>query len=287
MELSKIITSHHYEIYSQESKTYISKKDSGLYSILVNLVRKIALLELNGYPIETLKIDYHGEELYELLFEKKDIQIDFSNISNEEKTFFEEELSTTGFGLGSNGDVKLLNFKITNQIINKFFTPNKTVLNYYDNLIKSNNIDLNNTIFVWARSTDKFGESRLPGVFAYLSVIRSIEPPDKEILVQTDDIRVFTEFNNCKIKIKTIPEIPISGKLRGFHNEMNEISDDKFKTLYNITKHEYFFQMYCLSLIGKNAYKTIIYPGNPTTYIPMLKGSFDNCYLFKDDNHLF
>jgi hypothetical protein len=154
-------------------------------------------------------------------------------------------------------------------------------------LIKSNNIDLDNTIFVWARSTDKFGESRLPGVFAYLSVIRSIEPPDKEVLVQTDDIRVFTEFNNCKIKIKTIPEIPISGKLRGFHNEMNEMSDDKFKTLYNITKHEYFLQMYCLSLIAKNAYKTILYPGNPTTYIPMLKGSFDNCYLFKDDNHLF
>ena len=286
MELSKILKySPHYEIYSQESKTYISKKDSGLYSILITMIRQIILLEFNGYPVETLKIDYYGEELYELLFEKKDIQLDFSNISNEEKIFFEENLTSTAFGLGSN--VKLLNFKITNQVINKFFNPSKKVLNYYDNLIKSNNIDLDNTIFVWARSTDKFGESRLPGVFAYLSVIRSIDPPDKEVLVQTDDIRVFTEFNNCKIKIKTIPEIPISGKLRGFHNEMNEMSDDKFKTLYNITKHEYFLQMYCLSLIGKNAYKTILYPGNPTTYIPMLKGSFDNCYLFKDDNHLF
>jgi hypothetical protein len=286
MELSKILKySPHYEIYSQESKTYISKKDSGLYSILITMIRQIILLEFNGYPVETLKIDYYGEELYELLFEKKDIQLDFSNISNEEKIFFEENLTSTAFGLG--GNVKLLNFKITNQVINKFFNPSKKVLNYYDNLIKSNNIDLDNTIFVWARSTDKFGESRLPGVFAYLSVIRSIEPPDKEVLVQTDDIRVFTEFNNCKIKIKTIPEIPISGKLRGFHNEMNEMSDDKFKTLYNITKHEYFLQMYCLSLIGKNAYKTILYPGNPTTYIPMLKGSFDNCYLFKDDNHLF
>lgn len=286
MELfSDILTSHHYESYSQESKTYISKKDSGLYSILVWIVRKIALLELNGFPVENLEIQYYNEELYELLFEKKDIQLDFSNISNEEKIFFKEELNTTGFGLGSN--VKLLNFNITNQIINKFFTPNKTVLNYYDNLIKRNNIDLDNTVFVWARSTDKSGESRLPGVFAYLSVIRSIDLSGKEVLVQTDDIRVFKEFNSTKIKIKTIPEIPISEKITGFHNEMNEMSDDKFKTLYNITKHEYFLQMYCLSLIGKNAYKTILYPGNPTTYIPMLKGSFDNCYLFKDDNHLF
>ncbi len=275
----------HYEMYSQESKTYISKKESGLYSILVTMVRQITLLELNGYPVENLKIHYHGEELYELLFEKKDIQLDFSNVSNEEKIFFEENLTSTGSGLGS--DVKLLNFKITNQVINKFFNPNKSVLEYYDNMIKSNNIDLNKTIFVWARSTDKFGESRLPSVFVYLSVIRSIDSTGKEILIQTDDRKVFTEFNNCKIKIKTIPEIPMSDKLRGFHNEMNEISDDKFKTLYNITKHEYFLQMYCLSLIGKNAYKTILYPGNPTTYIPMLKGSFDNCYLFKDDNHLF
>jgi hypothetical protein len=249
------------------------------------LVRKIALLELNGFPVENLEIQYHNEELYWLLFEKKDIQLYFLNISNEEKIFFEEELNTTGFGLGSN--VKLLNFNITNQIINKFFTPNKTVLDYYDNLIKSNNIDLDNTIFVWARSTDKSGEARIPGIFAYLSVIRSIQPSDKEVLLQTDDIRVFKDFSSSKIKIKTIPEIPISDKLRGFHNEMNEMSDDKFKTLYNITKHEYFLQMYCLSLIAKNAYKTILYPGNPTTYIPMLKGSFDNCYLFKDDNHLF
>jgi hypothetical protein len=64
MELSNILTSHHYELYSQESKTYTSKKDSGLYSILVLLVRKIALLELNGFPVENLEIQYHNEELY-------------------------------------------------------------------------------------------------------------------------------------------------------------------------------------------------------------------------------
>ena len=36
---------------------------------------------------------------------------------NEEKIFFKEKLDTTGWGLGD--DVKLLNFKITNKIINK------------------------------------------------------------------------------------------------------------------------------------------------------------------------
>jgi hypothetical protein len=285
MEISNILSNYHYEVYSQETKTYSSTKDSGIYSIFNWIIRKIALLEMNGFPVETLKIDYHNQEIYDLLFEKKECELNFSDISDEEKIFFEEKLDTTGWGLGD--DVKLLNFKITNKIINKFFNPSKLVLECYDNLIKSNNIDLNNTIFVWARSTDKSGETRLPNVEDYLKVINSINLSNKEILLQTDDYRILNGFNGCNLNLKTIKEIPISGTLKGFHIEMNEIGNDSFKSKYKITKDEYLLQMYCLSLIAKNSYKSILYPGNPTTYVPMIKGSFDNCYLFKDDNQLF
>ena len=72
MELSKILSSHHYETYSQETKTYSSTRDSGIYSIFNWVIRKIALLEMNGFPVETLKIDYHIQEIYDLLFEKKE-----------------------------------------------------------------------------------------------------------------------------------------------------------------------------------------------------------------------
>ena len=58
MDLTDILSSHHYEVYCQETKTYTSKKNSGLYSILNWVVRKIALLELNNFPVEFLKIDY-------------------------------------------------------------------------------------------------------------------------------------------------------------------------------------------------------------------------------------
>jgi hypothetical protein len=285
MDLSDILSSHYYEVYCQETKTYTSKKDSGLYSILNTIVRKIALLELNNFPVEFLKIDYFGQDIYELLFEKKEIKIDFSSISNEEKKFFEGVLTTTEWGLGN--DIKSLNFNITNQVINKFFNPSKSVLKYYESIIKSNNIDLNNTIFVWARSTDKHTETRLPSVEVYTNMINSIDLYGKEIIVQTDDYRVFEGFKNSVIKFKTISEIPISGTLNGFHIEMSEINDDTFKLKYGITKNEYLLQMYCLSLIAKNSHKTILYPGNPTTYVPMIKGSFDNCYLFKDENQLF
>jgi len=283
--LSNILSNSYYELYSQETKTYTSKKDSGLYSIFNWIVRKIALLEMNGFPVEDLNIDYYNQEIYNLLFEKKEGNIDLSDISDEEKIFFEEKLDTTGWGLGD--DVKLLNFKITNKIINKFFNPSKLVLECYDKIIESNNIDLNNTIFVWARSTDKGGETRIPSVEEYLKVINSINLSNKEILLQTDDYRVLNNFKGCNLNLKTIKEIPTSETLRGFHIEMSEIGNEAFRSKYKITKDEYLLQMYCLSLIAKNSYKSILYPGNPTTYVPMIKGSFDDCYLFKDDNELF
>lgn len=283
--LSNILSNSYYELYSQETKTYTSKKDSGLYSIFNWIVRKIALLEMNGFPVEDLNIDYYNQEIYNLLFEKKEGNIDLSDISDEEKIFFEEKLDTTGWGLGE--DVKLLNFKITNKIINKFFNPSKLVLECYDKLIESNNIDLNNTIFVWARSTDKSGETKIPSVEKYLKIINSINSSNKEILLQTDDYRVLSDFKGCNLNLKTIKEIPISQTLKGFHIEMSEIGNDHFISKYKITKDEYLLQMYCLSLIAKNSYKSILYPGNPTTYVPMIKGSFDDCYLFKDDNELF
>ena len=285
MVLSNILSNSYYELYSQETKTYTSKKDSGLYSIFNWIVRKIALLEMNGFPVEDLNIDYYNQEIYNLLFEKKEGNIDLSDISDEEKIFFEEKLDTTGWGLGE--DVKLLNFKITNKIINKFFNPSKLVLECYDKLIESNNIDLNNTIFVWARSTDKSGETKIPSVEKYLKIINSINSSNKEILLQTDDYRVLSDFKGCNLNLKTIKEIPISQTLKGFHIEMSEIGNDHFISKYKITKDEYLLQMYCLSLIAKNSYKSILYPGNPTTYVPMIKGSFDDCYLFKDDNELF
>lgn len=285
MVLSNILSNSYYELYSQETKTYTSKKDSGLYSIFNWIVRKIALLEMNGFPVEDLNIDYHNQEIYNLLFEKKEGNIDLSDISDEEKIFFEEKLDTTGWGLGE--DVKLLNFKITNKIINKFFNPSKLVLECYNKLIESNNIDLNNTIFVWARSTDKSGETKIPSVEKYLKIINSINSSNKEILLQTDDYRVLSDFKGCNLNLKTIKEIPISQTLKGFHIEMSETGNDLFRSKYKITKDEYLLQMYCLSLIAKNSYKSILYPGNPTTYVPMIKGSFDDCYLFKDNNELF
>jgi len=288
MKLSNIL-SLNYESYNQETKSYQFKRDAGLYANLVWVIRKIALLELNGYKVESVELildEYNGEEAFDLFFEKNNNQIDYSNISDKDKSYFEQYLITSAFGLGID-DVKHLNFNITNQVIDKFFTPKESIVSYYNNLMYSNNIDINNTVFVWARSTDKSGESRIPDTSAYIGILNTLNLEGKEILIQTDDYRVLNDFKGSNLKFKTIPQIPMSNNLIGFHNELKDIRDDKFISTYNITKQEYLIQMYCLSLIGRDSYKTILYPGNPTTYIPIIKKSFDNCYLFKDNAQLF
>jgi len=288
MKLSNIL-SLNYESYNQETKSYQFKRDAGLYANLVWVIRKIALLELNGYKVESVELildEYNGEEAFDLFFEKNNNQIDYSNISDKDKSYFEQYLITSAFGLGID-DVKHLNFNITNQVIDKFFTPKESIVSYYNNLMHSNNIDINNTVFVWARSTDKSGESRIPDTSAYIGILNTLNLDGKEILIQTDDYRVLNDFKGSNLKFKTITQIPMSNNLIGFHNELKDIRDDKFISTYNITKQEYLIQMYCLSLIGRDSYKTILYPGNPTTYIPIIKKSFDNCYLFKDNAQLF
>ena len=288
MELNRILFSS-YEGYNTENKHYECKRDAGLYANLIWVIRKIALLELNGYKVnsvESILEQYNNAKSFELFFEKKDIDIDFSNISNDEKNFFENYMTSNSFGLGVT-DMKGLNFNITNQIVNKFFTPNKSLIEFYNNLLESNDIQIDKTIFVWARGTDKSAESKLPTASTYANLINSLDLDGKDILIQTDDYRLIDNFRYTGLNYKTISQIPMSKSLEGFHNELKHFTEDRFYKTYNITKNDYLLQMYCLSLIGRDAHKTILYAGNPSTYIPILKGSFDNCYLFKDDNKLF
>jgi hypothetical protein len=288
MQLSEIITSW-MEAYIPETQKFNYRRDAGLYANLVWIIRKIILLELNNFPVEEINIildNYvDNRNIYPDLFQKKDIKIDFSKVLEKEKIWFENEMISSAFGLSD--DIKQINFELTSQVINKFFTPSKSVTNMYQNLLQSNDIDIHNTIFIWARSTDKSSESRIPEVENYIELLNILDTKFKTILIQTDDSRVLNKFIESKIKFKRIKEIPISEKIDGFHNEINTLRDDEFYAKYKCSKIEHLQQMYCLSLFAKNSYKTIIYPGNPSTYVPILKNTFDNCYLFKNQKDLF
>lgn len=72
-----------------------------------------------------------------------------------------------------------------------------------------------------------------------------------------------------------------------FHRSISQTPDEIFSKEYGLTKDEYFVKMMCVVLIATKSKKVLIYPGNPTTVVPMFKNSFEDCFLFKNQNELY
>jgi hypothetical protein len=282
--------SKRFDAYDSDTKTYHTIRDAGLYANLCWIVRKVCLLEMWGYKVENINFILHEYiprvSAYNFLFFKSEIQTSLENLSDDEKLNFynQSESSYVGFG----NDLRQLNFQITNPIISKFFNPSKEVMTWYNRFISQIGGNVNDIIFIWARRTDKVSESKLPDVKNYLDVLSTIDTNNKKIVVQTDDISVLKNFEKNGLKFYTFKEIPLP-KIphTPFHINLNGMSEEMFLKNYRINKVDYLRQMLALSIVGKNAYKTILYPGNPSTYIPLLKGTLQDCLLFKDDLNLF
>jgi hypothetical protein len=280
----------HWDQYDEETKTFQLKRDGGLFALLNDAILKTILLELNNFKVERIKIVggtyIRNFDLFPELFETKEQEINFSHLSDETKENFLKNCNTSFTGISNNP--KSLDFNITNQIISKFFNPSEHVVDWYRKFLLYLNVDLKNLIFIWARKTDKVSETSVPDVWEYKKILDRVDKKNKKILLQTDDITVLNEFKNSQIQFITLPHIKTNtdGK-RPFHVNLCDIPDKEFEKENGITKIEHLRQMVALSLISKNAGLSILYPGNPTTFIPLLKGSTDNCLLFKNGYNLF
>lgn len=273
--------------YDETTKTYHLKRGAGLFANLCWAIYSIACLELDSKQVDNITMMlseyFFARDIYPELFAKKNIKINYSSVTKKQKNDFINNRKPSYFGLGDNSEG--FNFNVTSQIIDKFFQPNQTVSEYYNRLLRSNRIFPDNTVFVWARRTDKVYETQIPPVQAYIDVLMSKDLRNKEVVVQTDDKAVLRQFSQ-KIKFKYIKEIPQAKRTEGFHIQMCQLDDERVKHMYGITKMEHLYQMLSISLLAKNSKEVILYPGNPTTYIPMIRGSFDNCYLFKNKKKL-
>lgn len=289
MNLNELL-SKKFDGYDITTKTYHTIRDAGLYANLNWIIRKVCLMELYGYKVENINFILHEYipkvSVYNSLFEKKEIITNLHEFSEQDKMNFYEKTNYSSFGLGTN--LRDFNFNITNQIVSKFFTPNKFVMGWYERFLNQVGGNIKDIIFVWARKTDKTSEAKIPNIETYLKIISEIDTKNKKILIQTDDLGVLKEFENSGLNFHRLLDIPFSKKQnRPFHLNLKDISNDEFQRTYRITKMDYLGQMLALSIIGKNAYKTILYPGNPSSYISILKGSLEDCFLFKDDLNLF
>ena len=274
-----------YHNYNKLTKTYRIDRPYGIFSNMTVSTYGIFLLEKNGYEVDKLEFILNeylpGADIYPELFKNNLEKIDWSEFSETELSYFEQICFPTSFGLTWN--IQDLNLNITNKIFQKFFQPNEDILVLYEKVLKDKKIDLGNTLFIWARKTDKINETRIPETLEYLRVINENDLFDKNVILQTDDITVFEDFKKQGLNFDYLEIIPLSTDGSAFHGRLDMVSDESFKEKHSISKLEYIKLMFVTSIICKNSHSCIIYPGNPTTYIPMIRNSFKNCFLFKNN----
>jgi hypothetical protein len=179
------------------------------------------------------------------------------------------------------------NYNILNRVNKKYFNINDTIINYIKEIEIANNINYDNTVFIWARKTDKDTEIPVPDAKKYIELYESLSLGDKEVILQTDDPRVIEDFQQFNFKFKVLNEIPLAKNVEcGFHRKLCDVSDNAFYDMYNMTKKYYLQRILALVHVASKCNTLIVYPGNLATYIPIIRGNWDNVYSFYDNSNL-
>jgi hypothetical protein len=284
------------QTYNKLTKTYRLERDCGIFSNMSTCIFAVFLLETEGYKVDKIELimrEYFLDlDMYEILFEKNDSEINFNDISNEEILFFRENCHPTMCGLGLkdwgrvNSTIENFNLKITNKIVTKFFNPKTEVIRMYEKMKSNNNIIENDYVFIWARRTDKIEETKVPTASTYFEELVNHKLLDYRIFVQTDDPEVIKEFGQLNFNFELFDDIPLTDRY-SFHRWISHIDDKDFEERYGLSKLDYVIKMYCVVIFASKSKMSLIYPGNPTTFVPIIKNTFDGFILFKDDKNKF
>lgn len=262
--------------------TYYLNRPYGLFSNITVMMYGIISFSLRSRTPHNLSmtlIEYdYNIDFYPLLFTIKD-NFKISNIPQNEINLFTSYIPTY-LGLGM---CKCNLFNIFDSLNDSYFQINDTVKSIMEDIKTVYNIDYENTVFIWARKTDKITEISIPDVEDYIKLYKSLSI-DKRVIIQTDDPDVYDEF--IEKGYECLNYIPLSSKNRGFHIQLRNINDDDFNKLYNITKTQYLQRLLALVNVASKCNTVIIYPGCLSTYIPIIRGNWNNVYSFKNKNEL-
>jgi hypothetical protein len=267
----------------KETLNYTINRDCGLFSNLTVGMYGIMKYHSLGYAPTTIslclneyKYDY---DFYYDLFKPNNINLNFDDISESEMFNFFRYCEPNSLGLGRRKiDV---NFNILNKILTKYFTLSDTCSQIIDNILLKHNINLNNTVFIWARKTDKVFETDIPTPETYINILSKNNLINKDIILQTDDISVLNEFKLLGLNFRTLDELPYSYTNNGFHIRMSTTYDDEqFINEFNMSKVEYLQKLLSLSKIASMCKYSVVYPGCLTTLIPIFKNNFNNQFSF-------
>lgn len=283
-----------HNLFDIDSCTFILNRQYGLFSNITVAMYGICKIKSLGYNVKHLNLylsEYIDQYNFYLdLFEYKYINNTDEIISTEEADIFMNTVHPTSHGLSRGWNqfvsadlIKIM--PIINKIYNHYFVNNYLIQQLYNNIVIKNNISFNNSVFIWARKTDKVHETQMPSAQDYLSHITNYNISN--IYVQTDDKTVISEFEGIgDNRIKFLTEIPLSDSSSGFHERLYNVDDNTFYEKYNMSKQDYLRTLLAMTQIAAKCEYFISYPGNLTTMLPILRQSFDKCILFLNDKEL-
>jgi hypothetical protein len=274
-------------VYNISDKTYYLKRHAGLFSNLTVCVYGILnFINLGFTPknISLILTEYDNTyNFYNDLFKINKDVLDLSDFTREEIDYALRYSEPSHLGLGRAKNH--VSFGILRRIIKKYYTISDSTKKIHKEILNKYNFDFDNTVFIWARKTDKPVETDVPTVDRYIQVIEENNLLNYNIILQTDDISVSNEFND-KIKFNCLTELPFSENSKGFHVDLNFMLNKDFETKYNMSKIEYLQKLISLVIIASKCKYSIIYPGNLATVIPLVKGNFNNIFSFADSKNL-
>ena len=167
---------------------------------------------------------------------------------------------------------KDLQYEYILPFVKKYFTPSSKILDIHYFFIQKYNIDVENTVGIYYRGTDKYIETPLASfesVYNKLNEVLEKENPGMQILVQTDSGQ-FLDYMKEKCiddKIIVIAENGISYTNKGIHNEKTN-------------KENYVDMHYLLStfLILSKSKHLICSSSNCSIWMMYYRGGAENVY---------
>ena len=167
---------------------------------------------------------------------------------------------------------KDLQYEYILPFVKKYFTPSSKILDIHYFFIQKYNIDVENTVGIYYRGTDKYIETPLASFESFYNKLNEIlerENPGMQILVQTDSGQ-FLDYMKEKCiddKIIVIAENGISYTNKGIHNEKTN-------------KENYVDMHYLLStfLILSKSKHLICSSSNCSIWMMYYRGGAENVY---------
>jgi hypothetical protein len=116
------------------------------------------------------------------------------------------------------------NYNAISPIWNKYFTPNQRIKSLRDDLISKYKIDINKTLGVYYRGTDKIKEERLPSYEEYINKVqlKASEGSFERIFIQTDEEEFKDLFLASVDNSFYINELGFSNEGDGVHRELRK-----------------------------------------------------------------